>query len=404
MALPVTIAADTVAQNSYHGPFKSSGGAFYTILENATPDGNIEAWKATDPTSSFAEQDSGTRPNFVAAALSLNVFQDGDLLHVAAQNSSDDVYYARFNMASDVWDTPDATNEEELVDGAPNGTTDACDIAVLSAAYGTGGTHVKIRVVYQGATDMDMGSNFERVDESNSVDDGATWSAVTQIDNGASAAAIHYIGPRIVLPPSNSDQCHVFMNDATVLAHRAIAGDDTLRTYQKSSSFPVAATDYPLTHGIGFLRSSVSKVRIGFQNLSNSDLTVLEFDAFTDDSDPGPEPESTVHADDVQTDNLSIDACLAVDGSTIRGLYVKATNDDLFEFDDGDSDTYTVQSTAHVTGTVNHISCNVYDRSGAKLAMIYDDAGTVKYDEIDLAVAAAFFPPFRPKQNTLLRM
>jgi len=34
-----------------------------------------------------------------------------------------------------------------------------------------------------------------------------------------------------------------------------------------------------------------------------------------------------------------------------------------------------------ILGTINHVSCNVYDRSGTKLAHIVDDGGTVKYDE-----------------------
>ena len=81
MALPVTISnVDVGPQNSYHGPFKSSGGAFYTILLDSTSNNLVEAHKATDPTVSFTEQDGTNRPNFVNNVLSLNVFQDGDLL------------------------------------------------------------------------------------------------------------------------------------------------------------------------------------------------------------------------------------------------------------------------------------------------------------------------------------
>ncbi len=384
MALPVTIAADTSLRNSYHGPFKSSEGAYYTILEDATPDGNIEAWKATDPTDAFTEQDSGTRPNFVAAALSLNVFQFGDKLHVAAQNSSDDVYYARFDMKDDVWDTPDATNEEELIDGAPDSLFDACDICVLSTG--------KIRVVYQGAVDMDMGGSFGRIDESNSTDGGANWNGPNKIDNSdaTDAQGINYTAPRIVLPPNNADQCHVFCKgfteaNALNLAQVAIASDNTIRTV-RDTSFVIVNNSYPITHGLGFIRAGTSKVRIGYHESSTSDLEVLEFDAFSGDTDR-TETSSKVSTENMFTNTVSsIVACLALDGSTIRGLMAKIISQNVHEFDDGGSDTYTLQGTAHLQGDANHLSCNVYDRDGdTKLAMIYDDGGTIKYDEISIA-------------------
>ena len=306
-------------------------------------------------------------------------------------------------MSSDSWVDLGTSDFDIEIDGAPNGTADACDIAVLSASYGVGSAFVKIRVVYQGATDMDMGSSYERIDESNSVDDGVTWAAPTQIDNGASVPGLHYTGPRIVLPPSNSDQCHIFMIDGTNLCQRAIAGDNTLRTY-RDTGVNTMSVDYPIGHGIGFVRSSTSKVRVPFKNSTLSDPTALEFDAFSDDTDRS-ETTSIVSSLDVAVTNDSVKICFAADGSTIRGLFVQTSFNDLWEFNDGDSDSYSVESPAHVVGTVNHISCNRYDRSGIKLAMIYDDGGTVKYDEIDLGGGApAFFPPFRPKQNTLLRM
>ncbi|KKM07326.1 hypothetical protein LCGC14_1735070, partial [marine sediment metagenome] len=389
MALPVTITGDLgQARNSYHGPFKSSGGAFYTLLPDGIGITNVAAWKATDPTSSFSEQDNANRPTF-GTIVSLNVYQVSDDLHCAVQDSGDNAWYARFDMSSDTWANIDGAGDRDIeIDTNPDGLSDACDIAVLSAAYGVGSAFVKIRVVYQGVTDMDMGSNWERIDESNSVDDGENWSAPTSIDSATGGVGVSYTGPRIVLPPSNSDQCHIIFRERTGngdIIQRAIAGDDTLRTY-RDTGFNTANMQYPFTHAIGFTRSSTSKVRIGYFKETDNDLEVLEFDAFTDDTDR-TETTSNVSTDNVQLDNSSINACLAADGSTIRGLMVKSTNDDLFEFDDGDSDTYTLQGTAHVTGTVNHISCNVYDRSGTKLAMIYDDGGATRYDEISIGGA-----------------
>ncbi|KKL68584.1 hypothetical protein LCGC14_2123540, partial [marine sediment metagenome] len=112
-------------------------------------------------------------------------------------------------MATDGWVDLGTSDYFIVVDVAPNGTAVACDIAVLSAAYGAGSAFVKIRVVYQGAVGMDMGGDMERIDEMNSVDDGVTWNGPNQIDNGVAVPGLHYTGPRIVKHPSD-DQCFIF--------------------------------------------------------------------------------------------------------------------------------------------------------------------------------------------------
>jgi len=404
MVLPLTISSTDVAlQNSYYGPFKSSAGAFYTILLDSTNLDIVEAHKATDPEVAFTEQDSGNQPDFVNDILTMNVWQEGDDLHVVAQTSILEVYYARFEMASDTWATPDATNQEELIDNNADGTAQSCDILVLSTG--------KIRTVFQGAVDMDMGSDFNRTDESNSVDGGATWSAPTQIDDGVAAVRFFYIGPRMVLPPNNSDQCFVLMDKVAAtpgeIGLRGIAEDNTLRTYRNSGILVNFASTSNFTHSIGFLRNGVSLVRFGYVQTATLDLEVYEFNAYSDDTDVTAVDSLT----NVSTENVqgttggfdgSIIACLAVDGSTIRGLMVKAANDDSFEFDDANSDTYTLQGTAHLVGTVNHVSCNIYSRSGLKLGVIYND-GAVKYDEVDISYVFANLADVTfPDQNSVV--
>ena len=92
-------------------------------------------------------------------------------------------------------------------------------------------------------------------------------------------------------------------------------------------------------------------------------------------------------ANDVAVDNNSVNTCLAVDSSTVHLMHVRASDDDLYSANDADTDTWTTPASTF-TGTVNHISCNVIDRSGLKLAHIIDDGGTIKYDEDELAVVA----------------
>ncbi len=381
MALPVTITGKKAAnQNSYHGPFKSSGGAFYTILKFASSTLSPVAYKATDPTDSFSEQDGANRPTFGATGSIdvMNAFQDGDLLHVAVQlGVGDEVWYARFDMATDTWGDLDSgapVDRDILVDGAPDGARDACDVCVLSTG--------KIRIVYQGERDKVMGTPYHRIDHAHSTD-GFTWT--TAIAVNANNDEINYEGPRIVLPPSNSDQAHIVYGDGTNLLQRAISSGDTLRT-ERDTGFDVTTDDYPITRSVGFIRSSTSKVRIGYLEITTNDLEILEFDAFSDDTDP-TETSSNVSTDDVRALGKSINACLAVDGSTVHAMLVKAADGDLYSADDGGSDTWTTPVSTF-TGTINHVSCNIYDRSGTKLAHIIDDGGTIKYDEDDLGAGA----------------
>ena len=106
-------------------------------------------------------------------------------------------------MSADTWVDLGTSDYDIVIDSTVNGVAKGGHLTVLSAAYGVGGTHVKIRVVYQGAVGMDMGGDMERVDEMNSVDDGVTWNGPNQIDNGVAVPGLHYTGPRIVKHPSD---------------------------------------------------------------------------------------------------------------------------------------------------------------------------------------------------------
>ncbi len=386
MALPVTFSSVSFAtQNSHHGPFKSSEGNFYAILRDSADNTLLEAHKATDPTDSFTEIDGSNRPDFTGTIASLNVFQVNDKLHIALQDITENVSYSRFDMdtAVDAWDVVDGgTGEFTTVDSAPSGITDACDIAVLSD-----GT---IRIVYQGAMDMDMGGDFERIDHAYSTDDGVNWTAAVSVDSVTDGAGIDYVAPRIVAPPNNSDQVHIVFQ-ATAAAgqndiiQRALDSSHNLRTYETTGL--ERGRTYSTVHGIAFVRSGVSKVRVGCHEVTTNDLAILEFDAFAG-ATAAAYATSNVSTNDVGSGSQAF-ACLASDGAIIRGMMVEESDDDLFEFFDDGADSYTLQGTEHLAGTITHVSCNIYDRDGPKLAMIYDNAGTVQYDEIALTTTQA---------------
>lgn len=231
MALPTTISGASIsssATQNYLGPFISSGGNFYFIARAALA--SLGAFKATDPTDSFSEVDSGNRPPISNnSSHSLNVYQVGDKLHIASQSivSVSTIRYARLDMSLDAWDILDGGSARVIEVANPDtgsdalGTTSACDITVLSGG--------DIRIVAQGAQVKDMGTAYAQVAHWESTDSGATWSSATTV-NGSTFD--DYSGPRIVLPPANSDQCHIMYRRATSgeLYQRAISSAGTLRT------------------------------------------------------------------------------------------------------------------------------------------------------------------------------
>ncbi len=385
MALPVTISADVANQNSYHGPFKSSGSAFYTILvgDTTSTDGDVEAHKATDPTSSFSEQDGANRPVFITSAseiASLWSFQDGDNIHVVGQNITtlNNVFYARFNMSSDAWQNVDgAGNTESQIENVPaEPTANACTIAVLS-----GGT---IRVAYQGDTDMVMGSEFERIDANFSDDDGVNWDGPTSIDNGGGQT--DWTG--CVMVPGKDDRVHVFFKDDTDTHkgyQRRINSDDSLETFPSEFDLSMSTgNNYVFGPGVSYDDGGTQRVRCPYFDGTGKG-SVAKCDS---------EDTPTVTTDVNVTDNAptavngQIVAALAVDTKNLQLLYSNADDTSDLYRDTNDDDAGWGTDTEELDGiTCNSISPRVYDRSGTKLAFIYDDGGTVKYNEIDLAAA-----------------
>jgi len=394
MALPVTITGgDVGSQNSYHGPFRSSAARFYTALKGAgaSVDGELRAFKATDPTDSFAEIDSGNRPvagDVTTDIASFNVFQVGDKLNCAVQNVDDDVFFARLDIDSgaETWDAIDGASDRDiLIDGAPNGAADACDLVVRSDG--------DIVAVYQMEVDKVKGNPFERVglSVSTSANRGETWSAVVSVDNQGDVER-DMTGPRIVL--GDSDTCHIVWKDdntTPTMSQRALSSADALQTERTdiSGAEDLETEAYPIGHGVSFDRLGMTKVRFPFSAGLDPDLGVVEFDAAADPSSFAVSANIDASNDLLFVNNSAV-LCLATDGSTVHELHSRASDSDLYTTDDADSDTWnTTAAATRGTGTKNHVSCNVFDRTGPKLARIEDDAGTVKYDEDAITITIA---------------
>ena len=385
MALPVTLTSATLgAQNSYHGPFRSSAGKYYAITISPTATDQIAAWMATDPTTSFAVQDASAEPDTAASAIqSLWTYQKDDILYIAVQTAVDDVYHAQFDMASGTdgaWVEITTNNTEDLVvDLLSETQADAVSIAVRGGASG------EIVIAYQAnpSTNKDMGGSFEQVAYAVSTDSGvgATWSINNDSTDDQSVGDIShvgetdFVGPVIVMGTGTlgSERIHFFFQDDTNddAYQRTLSGADALETFPSAFDDTLPTVSLYL-FGRGVLLDDTVYCpyidldgQIDIASFVSADAPVISLEATASDSD-------TIRG-----------MSLALDGSDIHLTYVENTDDDVHSaVNTGSGFGTDVELFAGVGGAVIlRAHSNIYDRDGPKIGVIYDENGTVKYNE-----------------------
>ncbi len=393
MALPVSFDTDLSVgpQNSYHGPFKGSNGAFYTVLQNTVAGVGaafISLHKATDPTDSFSEVDteqiggsSGDTKD------SIWCVQSADIISIVMQEnvgSSNAVYYSSANLSNDTISAEVLIESLNTDDDGPD--AHACSIAVEPV----GGDIV---VVYQGDPDMVMGTEYARIDANKSTDGGTNWSGTgfpLAIDN---AGSDHWTGPVIVA--GSSDRMHIFFknDDVDDVFQRTLLSNDNLETFPSAIDTGVDAGNL-----YGWGRAVLSGTNV-YAAYMDSDGT-SSYVKFTSADAPGnPTPITGLSDNDVDAANLSVLHGFALDGLDVHYFYSAAgINDLLRDIDTGSG--FGTDTTVLALTDVRHVSSNIYDRSGTKLAYIYDDAGVVKYNEVDISTAYATLSAVKfPDQN-----
>ncbi len=378
MALPVTIAETVGLQNSYHGPFKSSTGAFYTILieSDASFDAQIIAFKATDPTDTFTVQDDTARPQMAGTVSvrvqSLWVWQKADILYVAAQNSDEEVYHAQFDMANDVWIEITVGNTEDAVDAlSAEVQADAVSIAVEESSSN------EIVIAYQGnpSDNKDMGGSFDWVAYAVSDDAGvgASWSTGNAVADTNDASEVDFAGPVIVR--GTSDRMHIFFVDSTNddAYQRTLAdpgGTPSLETFPSAFDADLNVS-FPWKFGPGSLLEGVVYVPYLDTDLKGAVASFVSADVPTVAIDLGL---TTLAA---ATRSLNV----ILDGGDKHLVYVESSTDDMWHMIDTGSGWGGDEELFAGSGQISEVSANIYDRDGPKIGMIYLDGSTVKYNE-----------------------
>ncbi len=359
------------------GPFKSSGGDFYTVLIDDTAQAVAGAFKASDPlVDTWVEQDGAGRPTPGGVISGMDCQQVGDVIHVVSQQNGSAVTYHEFNMATDNWD---------VADEAVGNTTDAqidffdCGIAVRSD-----GTVV---VVYGGENDNNMG-NKDRVDFARRTS-GGSWSLVDQaVDNGG---AINWVpGLAIWSGDSATDRVHFFFSDDSNddVFQRRLDSSDNLQTFPSAFDTSVhTTTTNRFMFGAGFSESSTFRIMVGY---IDSDISLQE--AYFDD---GATP--TVLFDQVTNvvngNNTRRNAALRPDSAGVKHAIVQDTTTSDFFHTEKDSIGGDWASPTNIEAHTNPaaVSMNIYDNGGEVMAFVFAvSGGGVDYEEFSLVAPTVF--------------
>lgn len=379
MALPTTISGVLMAAQCVRtGPFISSNGNVYLILTDSVDASIMEIWKATDPTSSFSEQDVAGKPDFANNIQALAAFQVADVLHIANQQASTgDLYYSQFSMATDTWVTA-----SELITSAPNFGS-FCSIGVRSNG--------DIIVLHGGAGESVMGSSYQRIKYSRKV--GATWT--TEVAVSSTGVQIQYASASVVM--GASDRAHFFWCDKSASAyHRSLDSSNTLDTTVTFDTTGNSTQSDP-GPGIAYPNGANIEVRVPYKDASVA-VSVAKLVS-------GANPTITIDASvaDAATIDTTTAIAMAVDVSTQHLMYVRNSDSDLYR--DVNSGSGWGTDTSVVAGTLRRVDCNVYSRGGnVVLAYVYDDNGTIKYGEVVLRSTVSLTPEryFRRRLSGLL--
>ncbi len=359
MAFPQDI--DTAVANNktvsgiYAGPYKSSGGDFYT-LSNPT-NTTIGMYKNTNPgTASWVEQDSGDRPTNTAINPSADSVQDGDTIHIAYSDDVVSYRYVTFDMSTDQWGT-----SESIVDPTDTGYG-ANDISIAISRRSDG----DLVVLYNGDAENIHGTRYLRVHHAIKV---SSWTVDTQVSGGGED---DWHGSVIV--PGSSDRMHFFFNNTDLgdAYQRTLRSDDNMESLPSAFDSDVPANfGHAFRAGISYDDGGTQKIRAPYRDDSNK-ASVAEFDS-------ADTPSVSVNVDvGDNTTSSPVSMFMLVDGTDNHLLYASSL---LVHHDKNDGTDVQVLSESGGP-TVGALSGTIYEHGGdIVIAFTYVIGGQAKYFE-----------------------
>lgn len=391
MALPQNIASGVAMpdQNYFSGPFKAPNGAIYVFVPDSAA---TRCFKNANPgVDSWVEQDNAGVPSSMVSVLTHWATLDGVLVHLVIPNAPfpDTLAHITFDTSDDTWGTR----------GVIESPKDVPDPADWSSSIGIRSDGDRI-VLYNGDIDKDMGNPYGRVDYA--VWEGSSWNAANEV-SANSPIDTDYIGSVVVR--GESDMMHFFWMDVTndKLYHRSLAhSGNTLGTEHLVKTYggdPGTSILHVFAPSVYYDDAGVERITAIFHHELGTFPTEEMHSSIIDD-DGTPDTSDSIDTEE-KIVNASMVCCAAVDLKTVHLLWSLDADSDLYYASNVDDAGWSAPS-KELTATINCISCNIYPRNGALvLAYLYDDGGTVKYNEKTLTAptAPAFASARFPDQN-----
>jgi len=390
MALPTTISADRdfVDNRQFGGAFQI-GGKTYVVIGDITTvsdaDSFIYVYGASDPTSSFTLEDSTQRDVGDAVQSFWAVEHNSDIYIYVMCQDTDGLMYAIFDPGTDAF-TTELTQIDGVVDDASGFNL------FVSANIRSDDDQI---ILGSGDTESDMGTKYARIDYWR--EEGSGWSSAIAVDD---AGNIHYKFGCAVKAESDKMQFAYYRGDTKDIEVKNLNSSNTLSSVDTVTT-DITTSRFMLGGGSYYLDGSVDKVRFSLFDKSGAAGDELG-EVFIDDDvvnaslqNVGWE-DSTVETSGVQIHWMSE----VMDGTKRYIMYIDDGNDINYTIIDDDG-TPDADTEAIALINVDGIFCRVIDRSGKKLAYVYEDAGTIKYNEVDIGGSQTLTVPLLSSTTAL---
>lgn len=374
MALPVTISGVQWPEGpSDIGPFTSRSGNVYFFNVTSADLGTLGAWKATDPTSSFSAAGTVDIGGTTFSIYAISAKIRSNTVHIAIAthdgNLDGEVHYVTYNLSTDSFGTPETITTW-------SGSFSSQWVTV-SIEVRTDTTNGEVIVMYNGDSANVHGQPFQRVYYARRST-GGTWTVDVSLDN---AGADNWVGGCVVR--GSVDRMHfAFTNDDTGgVFCRTLNSSNSLETFPSSIATTTSAGQRrQILVGRAYDDNGTVRVRIPYNASGGFDL--IEFNSDSDTPTYGN--NTSVGGNAPYLHFSSYIGSFANDGKTLQLVYSDNSTQDLWH-DKGDGGfTWSTDTELLDATTVERLSCNVYDRGGTKLGILYRLSGaTTRYDESD---------------------
>lgn len=370
MAFPVTITTGGDCLEGGAIPYKSSAGNIYVIVRDDVTTSKFRAFKATDPTTSFANV--GTDPALTAGHVirGMATCQVGDVIHVVTEDANSgasliqSIKYHTFNMATDAWVI---TNEAVVTSATAAFTISGQHIAIAVRSTGD------VIVLYNGAA-ITTGVARDRVYYARRV--AAVWTVDVLVDNGGSTS---WYANTIV--KGSSDRMHFFFfddgNDDQY--QRCLTSANVLQAFPASYD-STTSTINPLgglQQGVSYVSGAATKVRAPYGSITSNKINGAKCDSA---DTPTMSTDASINGARAVSNVSAYANAYAADGTTLYNACIDTLSDIYTESNINDAGWST--PALFYTGTVAAVYANIYSRGGNfVLAMVFSESGDPKYTE-----------------------